>query len=43
MKKVKALLKNAKLLNVILAVVVDLVFYAKTEVFDLVHIKAKKV
>jgi hypothetical protein len=43
MKKIKVFLKNAKLLNIILAVIVDMVFYAKPEVFELVHIEAKKV
>lgn len=43
MKKIKVFLKNAKLLNIILAVIVDMVFYANPEVFELVHIEAKKV
>lgn len=43
MKKIKAIIKNAKILNVILAVIIDTVFYAKPEVFELVHIKAEKV
>lgn len=42
MKKIKVFLKNAKLLNIILAVIVDMAFYAKPEVFELVHIEAKK-
>jgi hypothetical protein len=43
MKKIKVFMKNAKILNVVLAVIIDTVFYAKPEVFELVHIKAEKV
>ena len=43
MKKIKAIIKNAKILNVVLAVIIDTVFYAKPEVFELVHLKAEKV
>ena len=43
MKKIKLFMKNAKLINILLAVIIDTVFYAKPEVFELVHIKAEKV
>ena len=43
MKKIKLFLKNAKILTIALAVIIDIIYYINPKAFEIARLEVKKV